>query len=119
SSDALRVLLADNVTDQTIHGPVFAAMRYLLRRRLVLGRPISYVDATHLTVAERAPYVKVARAFDCDLEALFFDIPVEVCRERNRQRGRMVPEEAIEEMRAKLVPPSLSEGFSRITLVKY
>ncbi len=118
SSDAIRLLLADDATIQTIHAQVFATMRYLLRRRLALVRPVSYVDATHLTVSERAPYVRIAHALGCDLEAVFFDVPVEVCQERNRLRQRVVPEAVIEAMRAKLVPPSIEEGFSRITVVK-
>jgi predicted kinase len=118
SSDAIRLLLADDATIQTIHAQVFATMRHLLRRRLALGRPVSYVDATHLTVSERAPYVRIARALGCDLEAVFFDVPVEVCQERNRLRQRVVPEAAIEAMRAKLVPPSVEEGFSRIVIVR-
>jgi predicted kinase len=118
SSDAVRLLLADDATVQTIHPQVFATMRYLLRRRLAIGRPVSYVDATHLTPAERAPYATIARKFGCDLEAVFFDVPVEVCQQRNRLRQRIVPEEAIEAMRSKLIPPSLEEGFTRITVVK-
>ena len=117
SSDAIRLLLADDATIQTIHVRVFATMRYILRHRIAIGRPVSYVDATHLTVAERAPYVSIARAYGCDLEAVFFDVPVEVCQERNRQRQRVVPEEAIEAMRAKLVPPGKEEGFSRIKVI--
>src|SRR5437879_13858512 len=84
SSDAIRLLLADDATIQTIHGPVFATMRYLLRRRLALGRPVSYVDATHLTPAERAPYAVIARALGWKLEAGSFDVPVEGCQDRNR-----------------------------------
>jgi predicted kinase len=79
---------------------------------------VSYVDATHLTVRDRDPYVRIARAFHCDLEAVYFDVPVKVCQERNRLRQRVVPEAAIEAMQAKLVPPSLEEGFSRIMIVK-
>src|ERR1700732_201816 len=118
SSDAIRLLLADDVTIQTIHAQVFATMRYLLRRRLALGRPVSYVDATHLTLQDRAPYVRIARAFGCELEAVFFDVPIEVCQERNRRRQRVVRKAAIEAMQAKLVPPSVEEGFSRIIVVK-
>jgi predicted kinase len=118
SSDAIRLLLADDATIQTIHPQVFATMRYLLRRRVALLRPVTYLDATHLTVAERAPYINIARAWDCEIEAVFFDIPLEVCQERNRRRERVVPQEAIEAMREKLTPPSLEEGFTRITVVK-
>src|SRR6266700_8288652 len=84
SSDAIRLLLADDATIQTIHVRVFATMRYILRHRIAIGRPVSYVDATHLTVAERAPYVSIARAYDCEIEALFFDTPAEICQSRNR-----------------------------------
>jgi predicted kinase len=46
SSDAIRQLLADDATDQTIHARVFQSLRYLLRQRLAIGRPATYVDAT-------------------------------------------------------------------------
>jgi predicted kinase len=118
SSDAIRQLLADDVTDQTIHARVFATLRYLLRHRLAIGRPVTYVDATHLTPQEREPYVKIAQAYGCEIEALYFDVPLDVCRERNRRRGRVVPEEALEKMAAKFVPPSVEEGFRRVTVVR-
>ncbi len=54
SSDAIRLQLADDPTNQTIHGKVFATMRYLLRQRLDLERPVTYIDATNLT-AKRPP----------------------------------------------------------------
>jgi len=40
SSDAVRGLLADDPTDQSIHARVFRVMRYLLRQRLEIGRPL-------------------------------------------------------------------------------
>ena len=119
SSDWIRRVLADDPTDQSIHTRVFAAMRYLLRHRLAIGREVSYVDATHLTIEERAPYVRIARAYGCEIEALFFDVPVEVCLARNRARDRVVPDEAIEKMALKLVAPAEEEGFGRVTVVRY
>lgn len=117
SSDAIRELLADDPTDQSIHPRVFATLRYLLRQRLAIGRPITYIDATHLTVAERRPYVRIAEWYGCDLEAVFFDVPVSICIERNRSRGRVVPEEVIHAMAEKLRPPTAEEGFARIQVV--
>src|SRR5438270_745010 len=101
SSDCLRQVLADDITNQTIHGRVFQSLRYLLRHRLGIGRAETYVDATHLTVDERRPYIQIARWYGCDAEAVFFDVPLEVCRERNRARGRVVPDEAMLAMAAK------------------
>jgi predicted kinase len=119
SSDAVRGLLADDPTDQSIHGRVFRVMRYVLRQRLEVGRPVTYVDATHLTPRERAPYIRLGERYGCSVEAVFFDVPLEVCRERNRGRDRVVPEEALERMALKLKPPSLEEGFSGITVIAY
>ena len=117
SSDTLREWLADDPTDQTIHARVFATMRYLLRQRLAIGRPVTYIDATHLTPVERSPYVRIAQWYGCELEAVFFDVPVEVCIARNRTRGRVVPEEIIRGMAEKMVMPMASEGFVRISVV--
>jgi len=41
-----------------------------------------------------------------------------VCLERNRLRHRMVPEEAVRKLAAKLTPPRLEEGFSKITVIR-
>jgi|SRR5581483_7832684 len=117
SSDEVRVLLADDAKDQTIHERVFQTLRYLLRHRLALRRPVTYIDATSLTPEERAPWIGIGRSYGCEIEAVFFDVPFEVCRARNAARHRIVPEEAMATMAAKLVPPSLTEGFDRITVI--
>ena len=114
SSDAIRLQLADDETDQTIHARVFATLRYLLRQRLQIGRPVSYVDATNLTAKDRRPYIRIAREHGCEIEALFFDVPLEVCKERNAKRGRVVPDSAMDAMAAKLRRPTTAEGFQRI-----
>ena len=118
SSDWIRHVLADDATDQTIHARVFLTMRYLLRQRLAIGRPATYMDATHLIPEERRPYVEIAEWFGCDVEALFFNAPPAVCRARNAGRPRVVPDDAMERMALKLIPPEMSEGFARITVVR-
>ena len=117
SSDAVRKLLADDETDQTIHVRVFQTVRYLLQQRLEIGRPVTYIDATNLTPEERAPYIEIGRAHECEVEAVFFDVPLAVCLERNARRHRVVPAEAMAKMAAKLVPPAVEEGFTRVTAV--
>ncbi len=114
SSDAIRLLLADDERDQTIHGRVFATLRYLLMQRLELHRPLTYIDATHLTRTERQPYVEMACKYQAEIEVVYFDVPLEVCRERNRNRARQVPDDVLDKMAAKLEHPSLDEGFTRI-----
>lgn len=118
SSDALRRTLADNEDDQTIHTHVFATLQYLLRRRIRIGRPVTYVDATHLSPAERRPYLDIGARYGCQVEAVFFDVPVEVCKQRNRRRRRMVPDAVIDAMAARLAPPTLEEGFAAVQVVR-
>jgi predicted kinase len=117
SSDTIRRLLADDETDQTIHVRVFATLRFLLRQRLAIGRPVTFIDATNLTPHERSPYIVIGATFGCRMEAVFFDVPLEICRERNARRARIVPEAAMSKLAGKLVPPSLEEGFTRVTVI--
>lgn len=118
STDQIRAILSDDATNQNIHARVFATARYLLRQRLAIGRPVSYLDATHLTPAERKPYVEIARRCGCEIEALFFDTPVEECVRRNSARDRVVPPDVIHTMFQKLRIPELSEGFNRINSIR-
>lgn len=117
SSDKIRGLLADDETDQTIHERVFQTVRYLLRQRLAIRRPVTYIDATNLRVEERAPYLEIADQYGCEIEAVWFDVPLDVCRERNAARHRVVPDDVMVAMAAKLVPPSVEEGFNRVTIL--
>ena len=117
SSDAIRLQLADDETDQSIHSRVFATMRYLLRQRLDLHRPVTYIDASSLTPKDRRPWVKIAKDRGCRIEALYFDVPLDVCKARNAARGRVVPESAMDQMAAKLKRPTAAEGFDRVRIV--
>ena len=117
SSDAVRLLLADDAANQSIHARVFQTLRYMLRHRLAIGRAVTYVDATHLTPEERRPYIQIAHWYGCDAEALYFDVPLDICQQRNRARSRIVPDDAMRLMAAKLVPPRPEEGFARITVI--
>src|ERR1051326_6665938 len=117
SSDAIRKLLADDEPDQTTHARFFEPLRYLLEQRLAIGRPVTYIDATNLTVDERRPYIEIAGARGCEIEAVFFDVPLETCIARNAARPRIVPADAMVKMAAKLVPPTVAEGFLRVTTV--
>jgi predicted kinase len=119
SSDAIRLQLADDETDQTIHSEVFATIRYLMRQRVQLQRPVTYIDATNLTRRDRKPFIKLARELDALIESLYFDVPLEICKARNAARARVVPEHALDLMAAKLIPPSIEEGFSRVEVVSH
>jgi predicted kinase len=118
SSDLLRNILFDDVEEQRYQGLVFSTLRSLLRARLIARMPWNYVDATNLSHHERRQWIKMATSFGYEVQAVFFDVPLDVCLERNRSRDRMVSEEVMRKMAEKLKPPAFEEGFSKITVVR-
>ena len=118
SSDLLRNILFDDVEEQRYQGLVFSTLRSLLRARLIAHMPWNYVDATNLSVHERRQWIKMAKSFGYQVQAVFFDVPLEVCLERNRNRDRSVSEDVMRKMAEKLKPPVFEEGFEKITVVR-
>jgi predicted kinase len=128
ASDLIRELLYDNAGDQRHPEWVFAVLRDLLRHRLAAGAQTTYIDATNLSRYLRRSFLQIAREFGCAAEALYFDVPLEVCLERNRKRGRalagsardarVVPEDVLRRMARRLEPPTREEGFARIVVVR-
>ena len=118
SSDLLRNILFDDVEEQRFQGLVFSTLRSMLRARLIAKMPWNYVDATNLSIHERRQWIKMAKSFGYEVQAVFFDVPFEVCLERNRQRDRSVSDEIMGKMAEKLKPPAFEEGFAKITVVR-
>jgi hypothetical protein len=44
-------------------------------------------------------------------------VPLEVCRARNAGRTRVVPDDALVKLADRLVPPTVEEGFDRVTVI--
>ncbi len=118
SSDTLRLWLLDDANNQLHQHWIFLTLRYLLRLRLLLGRMRNYVDATNLTRKERRFYIRMGERYGYELRALYFDVPLAVCMERNRRRSRQVPKEAMVRLAQRLCPPALDEGFAKVTVVR-
>jgi predicted kinase len=118
SSDMVRILLFDEVAEQRYQDLVFSTLRTMLRARLLARRPWNYLDATNLSPHERRSWIKLAHDFGYEAHAVFFDVPPEVCMERNQRRDRNVPEDVMQRMANKLRPPKFEEGFAKITVVR-
>jgi predicted kinase len=118
SSDLLRELLFDDAQEQRFQDLVFSNLRSMLKARLIARRPMNYVDATNLTPHDRHSWIKLAKDYGYDVQGLYFDVPLEVCMERHKRRGRVVPDEIMRKMAGKLKPPTFEEGFSKITVVR-
>jgi predicted kinase len=118
SSDLLRNILFDDITEQRYQGLVFSTLRSLLRARLIAKMPWNYVDATNLSPHERRQWIKMAKSFGYEVQAVFFDVPLAVCLERNSKRDRQVTDEVMHKMAERLRPPAFKEGFDKITVVR-
>jgi predicted kinase len=118
SSDMVRSLLFDDVREQRFQDLVFSNLRSMLKARLIAKRPMNYVDATNLTPQERQHWIKLAKDYNYEVHAVFFDVPLEVCIERHQRRDRVVSEDIMRRMAAKLKAPSFAEGFAKITVVR-
>jgi predicted kinase len=118
SSDMVRALLFDDPAEQRFQDLVFSNLRSMLKARLIARRPMNYVDATNLTPQERHNWIKLAKDYGYEVQAVFFDVPLEVCIERHQRRDRVVPEDVMRRMATKLKAPTFDEGFSKITVVR-
>ena len=118
SSDLLRALLFDDANEQRFQDLVFSNLRSMLKARLIARRPTNYVDATNLTPHERQGWIKLAKDYGYEVQAVYFDVPLEVCLERNQKRERVIADADMRRIAAKLKAPAFEEGFSKITVVR-
>ena len=95
SSDFFRGLVADDENDLAATGDAFDALYYLAGKRL-RGRRLTVVDATNVQKPDRKHVVQLARDNDCLAVAIVFDLPEQLCAERNDSRtDRQIPRRAI------------------------
>src|SRR6202050_4803297 len=118
SSDLVRNILFDDVEEQRYQGLVFSTLRSLLRARLIAKMPMNYLDAPNLSIQERRQWIKMAKSFGYEVQAVFFDVPLAVCMERNSKRDRQVTDDVMQKMAERLKPPTFKEGFEKITVVR-
>ena len=72
------------------------------------------MDATNLVRRDRRSWLELGREHGARVEALWFDVPLPVCKQRNAGRQRVVPEWVLDLMAARFIPPSVAEGFDEV-----
>lgn len=118
SSDDLRLMLTGDATHQGINRLIFSTLRQLCAARIQAGCDVTYIDSTALTLWERRCWVRFAELHGCDIECVFFDVPLDECKRRNAVRDRKVPDHVMDLMNEKLVQPDIAEGFMRVDVVR-
>jgi predicted kinase len=117
SSDRIRALITGDEANQNANRLVFRLLRDIVRMRAAAGVTETWIDATSLTRRERRAWIRLAELLDCEIEAVYMDVPLEECKRRNLLRERVVPEEAMDRMAARLEPPREEEGFAKVLRV--
>lgn len=106
SSDFCRGLVSDDENNQSATKDAFEVLHFIAAKRLAAGR-LTVVDATNVQPEARKPLVDLARQYHCLPVAIVFDLPEEICHERNRNRpdrnfGRHVVRQQSQQMRRSL-----------------
>jgi len=94
-SDAFRLLVAGDATDQAATADAFKVLHVVTRARLRRGLRTA-VDATNLTVSARRSLLRLAGKASRPVVAVVFDVSLERCLAQNRARpDRSVPESVV------------------------
>lgn len=86
SSDFCRSLVADDENDQSATKDAFEILHFIASKRLAAGR-LTVVDATNVQPEARKPLVELARKYHCLPVAIVFNLPEDICHERNKARS--------------------------------
>jgi len=115
--DNIRFQVTGNHSDQSKNGLVAAKAMEALKKSMLCGTRDIVWDNTTLSVKYRKPLVSLAKENGYNVIAVFFQVPLEVAKQRNAARTRVVPEDVLDRMFASIAPPSLEEGFTEIIKV--
>ena len=109
--------MSDDENNQAATPAAFRVLHAIVRERLRAKRT-TVVDATSVKSRSRQPLLATARKHGSPAIAIVFDLPVELCLERNRARAtRSLPDDVIRRQHDQMTQ-SLSgiahEGFQAI-----
>ena len=106
--------------DENIQGDgarVFKIAFHDIREYGCLGENVVF-DATNINADRRKKLVKEMRGYFDIIIFKWFNTPLYLCKERNSQRERQVPNEVIERMLLNFEEPTMEEGWDYIEEIK-
>ena len=111
--DAIRKELTGSEEDQSKNAEVFKLAFERLDAALKNGKSVVF-DSCAQTRERRKPIIKIAKQNNAFVTASVFKIPLELAKERNSKRERVVPEFVLDRMFSQWQDPSENEGFDLI-----
>ena len=95
SSDACRGIVSNDENNQAASNDAFELFYYIISMRLKKGL-LTVADATNIQPDARKKLISIARSFHVLPVAIVFDMPQELCENRNKERtDRNVPSHVI------------------------
>ena len=94
SSDRCRAMICDDENNQLVNRDTFELFHLIIQKRLSLGR-FTVADSTALHPDARRKLRGFSRQFGYFGCLLIFNIPPDICLERNKNRHRLVEERVI------------------------
>ena len=119
SSDECRARICDDEANQLVTSHAFELWRFIIRKRLLLGR-FTVADATNLEWGDRRWLTRTAHNFHFNSAIVLFNLPLEVCQQRNTARQRMVPQDALQRQYGYLqqtLQTIHEEGFDKVLIL--
>lgn len=120
--DDIRFELSRNTKDQTRNREVWDRAYGRVASLISENKNVVF-DATFANESDRINFINFARESGAEkIQGIYLDIPLELAKERNSERERVVPEYVLERMNRQLneTPPKIEDGFDTIfTLDEY
>lgn len=118
SSDEIRKELTGDENNQTINIKVFQALHKRIKSDLEKGISCVY-DATNMSMKRRIAFLNEIKKYNCYNKCVLFVTPIEVCKERNQNRDRKVPDHVFDKMLKQFQCPYYYEGWDEIEIVEF
>ena len=118
-SDALRAELLSGEEDQSNNALIFNEMQNRTVAALNRGQNVFYV-ACNIWSKKRIQFIKTLRQLvklPFEAKCIVVEAPIEVCRERNSARSRIVPAYVIDRQLRQFEIPYEGEGWNEIQIV--
>ena len=119
SSDECRGRICDDEANQHVTSHAFELWRFIIRKRLLVGR-FTVADATNLEWGDRRWLTRTAKYFHFYSAIVLFNLPFEICQQRNAARQRNVPQDALlrqYDYLQKTLQTIQDEGFDRVLIL--
>ncbi|MBD3346583.1 MAG: AAA family ATPase [Chitinivibrionales bacterium] len=120
SSDGCRAMVCDNPDNQEVSKDAFELLYHIIHKRLK-NRRTTVIDATNVARRIRRHILGIAGRYGVEnVIAVVFDVPRNVCVERNRKRTRRVETDVISRQIRRLhatLDGITGEGFSQVYIL--